>query len=185
MEFLDVSGSSWILWCCFSFEEDRVFETSPASVIRYADKLGVQLRESRIWKAHPVIWVSYLRLSKLLALLLRSFSVLPVLERTYLGSPLHAASIGGNIRVVQLLWSVDADVNERGGYWEYPLVAAILCRSVEVVQLLLKSGVNVNPLVKRHDGTTLIAACREGSAEIVRLLLDSGANVNFVVEKSE
>jgi hypothetical protein len=184
MQFMDVTGNSWIIWCCFSFDEDCIEGSNAESEIRYVAELAA-LPRYKLWKVHPVTWVSYLGLSKMLGLLLRRFPVLSNLEKTYfLGSPLHAASLRGNIRAVQLLTPANKGVNEKGGYDENPLVAAMFNRLVEVVELLLKSGANANSLI-RFNGTALIAACHQGSLEIARLLIDSGANVNSVAKNSE
>ena len=96
------------------------------------------------------------------------------------------------------------------GIYTNPLGIAVHFQNVEVVQLLLDSGVNVNytvknmmsPLRQAFDhlsmvetllccgadinalnepyGTVLQAAAAEGSEPIVRLLLENGANVNDI-----
>ncbi|KAF8529531.1 ankyrin repeat-containing domain protein [Hysterangium stoloniferum] len=58
------------------------------------------------------------------------------------------------------------------------LHTACLEGSIEVVQLLIKEGVDINLQPGGNYDTALIAACHTGRIEIVQLLLKEGADIN-------
>jgi ankyrin repeat protein len=188
VNFLDVTGNSWIVWCCcFNVNERDIPHYSEGSLVPYVFNLGPPLIAERREKIHPVTWVSYLGLSKVLTLLLReNFPVLSVVERTFvLGSPLHAASYGNNLQTVKLLVLMDADLNERGGRGRTPLRAACSNGSLEMVRLLVEVGADVNHTIEYDGfGTALGTSCYCGHLEIVQFLIDSGADVNALPHSS-
>lgn len=115
-----------LVWSYFSLNEQHPFDDPDKSVITYAPHLGMPSKEARLWRVHSITCVSYVGMSALLALLLRRFPVVSVLEKIYsLSSPLHAALSGDNIQAIRLLVLAQADVNERGGSMYFPLLAAI------------------------------------------------------------
>ena len=183
IKFLDVAGDSWILWCCCSLNEGQIYYSFKKGAITYLAPSRSFTMRNRKCKPHPVTWVSYLGLPKLLALLLQHVPISSITEQTpVLGAPLHAASLGNNPKAVQLLISAHADVNEGGGDLGLPLIAACRNSSLEIVRLLLESGADINALSPlRRYGTALAAACNgksEKPLDLVRLLLKSGADVN-------
>ncbi|GKU17318.1 unnamed protein product, partial [Fusarium langsethiae] len=93
------------------------------------------------------------------------------------GNALQAASLPGNLEVVQRLLDEVADVNAQGGEYGNALQAASLPGNPEVVQLLLEKGADVNGQGGQY-GNALQAASLRGNLEVVQLLLDEGADVN-------
>ncbi|GKU06983.1 unnamed protein product [Fusarium langsethiae] len=109
------------------------------------------------------------------------------------GNALQAASFKGNLEVVQLLLDEGADINAQGGTFDNSLQAAssrghrdggkygnalqaaLWDGNLEVVQLLLDEGADVNAQ-GGSCGNALQAASWDGNLEVVQLLLDEGAD---------
>lgn len=66
------------------------------------------------------------------------------------------------------------------GYSNTPLIAAAENGNVEVIELLIQKGANVNkPRDPENDGLTpLMAAAAGDHSEVVKVLIEAGANVN-------
>lgn len=119
-------------------------------------------------------------------------------------TPLIAACKGGHINVVKELVEAGANVNQAkyDCYWshpremdpdeskvhckikkrfecETPILVACENGNVELIQLLINEGADVN--VSKHlAGTPLINACEVGDICVVELLLQNGANVSLI-----
>ena len=93
---------------------------------------------------------------------------------------LHAAVGRRDLAGVRELLSRGDDVNHRDprpSPWdgETPLLIAAALGHVEMVELLMAHGADVN--ARSATGwTALIAACNAGNTEIARMLLDAGAD---------
>jgi serine/threonine-protein phosphatase 6 regulatory ankyrin repeat subunit B len=124
-----------------------------------------------------------------------------------LGDPLSYAAWGASIRIIQrlldngadlrssdalcsaaersreateYLLSLGCDVNAPGPGGSLPLAEAAGGGKVEIVDLLLFQGAQVNA-VESDGRTALMAACGWGSSmEVVRLLVEHGADTNLV-----
>lgn len=90
---------------------------------------------------------------------------------------LHSASKEKNLEVVQSLLDGGADVNERNGRQETPVLCASIGGSVEIVKLLVEYGADLNSR-ERFGVTPLLAASRFGYLDVVHFLLAHGADVN-------
>lgn len=93
-------------------------------------------------------------------------------------TPLIAASMQGNVEVVETLLSNGADPNMEGLKNGTALVMAAHDEHVAIAKLLLEAGAEVN-VVMEETGTPLMLASSSGNTELVRLLLDAGADPNL------
>ncbi len=62
---------------------------------------------------------------------------------------------------------------------ETPLISAVKCRNIKLVESLLDRGADVNEVIN-NGHTALTIAAQKSHKEVVKLLLDRGANVNHV-----
>ncbi|KAH9502360.1 hypothetical protein Btru_073534 [Bulinus truncatus] len=62
-----------------------------------------------------------------------------------------------------------------------PLMISVIekCVNIEIVQMLLKAGADVNKASPNENVTALFLACKSGSLEAVKLLVKEGADVNY------
>ncbi|KAF7330364.1 Ankyrin repeat protein [Mycena venus] len=94
------------------------------------------------------------------------------------GTALHAACLQGHEDVARILVEVGhAEVNLAGGWYEYPLHAAVYSSyqgRPTLVKFLLEHGADVNA-EGPTCGTALQAALKRGQTEVIQLLLDHGA----------
>ncbi|MEM8718950.1 MAG: ankyrin repeat domain-containing protein [Cyanobacteria bacterium P01_G01_bin.39] len=81
----------------------------------------------------------------------------------------------GYTKIVHLLLDRGAKVKFGTGF--RLLVDAAENSNVEIVQMIIDAGCNVNTRNYQYD-TSLTAACRRGKVEVVKTLVDAGANVN-------
>ncbi|XP_050309097.1 uncharacterized protein LOC126745347 [Anthonomus grandis grandis] len=91
-------------------------------------------------------------------------------------TPLHLASINGNLALVQKLLDNDADINEETET-RSALNLAVAMGHAEVVQLLLEHGAQVNNFTI-YKRTCLHIAAEKRCKDIVQHLLRYNANVN-------
>ena len=93
------------------------------------------------------------------------------------GTTLHAASLGGHEKIVQILLDKGADVNAQGGEYGNALQAASYEGRNQVVQMLLDKGADVNAQGGEY-GNALYAASYGGHDQVVQMLLNHNAIVN-------
>ena len=82
--------------------------------------------------------------------------------------------------MVKLLCENGADVNQTNKFGETILFHACSKNKVELVQIVLDLGADVN--TKSSSGfkdTALGIACKKENVEIVKLLIDAGVDVNI------
>jgi len=79
---------------------------------------------------------------------------------------------------VRFFLSQGANVNTRNNLNHSPLNEAARHGSIEIVQLLLKNGAQVEVATDDHGWTPLYEAIRDNRPDVVRLLLEHGANKN-------
>ena len=91
----------------------------------------------------------------------------------------QAASLGGDPKVVPLLVSAGADVNDRDGMGFPPLSWASWHGDLPMMQALIDAGADVNPRSTTGISvqTPLDSATSKGQLAAVQLLIKAGANV--------
>jgi ankyrin repeat protein len=97
-------------------------------------------------------------------------------------SPIHFAAAGGSVDCVQFFLDSGVSVDQATyishfGYIVNSLGIAAQHKNVEVCQLLLKRGANIN-YVGSDDYRPIHYACRSGSVECLILFIEAGAHVN-------
>lgn len=90
--------------------------------------------------------------------------------------PLNAAVNSGNLPMVELLLTKNAEVNP--GEIDQPLYLAAFCGHDQIVRRLLAADATINARSK-YQRTALIAACERGHEAVVDILLAHGANPNL------
>ena len=92
--------------------------------------------------------------------------------------PLYYASLGGFYDLSEhLVGKHPEHINARGGMMVAPLVAALCGKHLEVAELLLRQGADID-IRSNQENTPLRAACLTGSLDIVEWLLKHRADVN-------
>lgn len=103
-------------------------------------------------------------------------------------SEMTAAQVATHFRPTMLQWMVDQGVVDLereniGNKFGNVLIAAACYGQVEMVQILLKAGANVNAAVRNGDyGSALVAAVKRMKPAIVRLLLEHDADLNLTLK---
>ena len=98
------------------------------------------------------------------------------------GNALHLASYMGSEFIVRQLLERMEDANVFGGYFETPLIAGVKGNHLNVVNLLLDRGIDVNRFLLEH-GSALHSACGHGNEILIGSLLDHGADINAYDDK--
>ena len=92
----------------------------------------------------------------------------------------HKACINGDLKKVTNILSRREEIDVKQLDKEYTLEKAVLYGYPEIVELLLKIGVNAN---QKHSGLRpLHYACDIGNLKIVEILLENGADIDAIVE---
>ena len=93
--------------------------------------------------------------------------------------PLYYAVLCGFRGLIEhLISTYPEDVDARGGYYESPLLAALIQEDIDIALSLLQQGADVNVLSKRGM-SPLHQASQGGHIDIVRFLLEHKADVNL------
>jgi len=95
-----------------------------------------------------------------------------------LASPLYYAARIGLVEVIMILLEQKADVNAQRGYYGNALLAASTRGHEKVVQILVKTGADVNAKCRKSSESALYVASCNNNEKIVRILVDAGAVVN-------
>ena len=93
------------------------------------------------------------------------------------------AAKDGDLREVERLIEIGADVNLKDEFYMTALIWAAENGHLEIAEILLDNGADVNAQNDYHDygndygSTSLIRAAHHGHVEIVQLLTDNGADI--------
>ena len=85
----------------------------------------------------------------------------------------------GDKELVKILLEAGADVEAVGTFDRTPLARACDGNAVEIMQILLDKGADINKKRAVDGGTVLMSAAANGRTEAVKLLLKKGADVNI------
>ena len=101
-------------------------------------------------------------------------------------SALHYAVYSKSPDCVQLMIDKGANVNEGKNTGDpcTPLVSAVTVGSLEVVDVLIRNGADVNVVIPIKE-TPLLLASSAGHVEIVKRLISAGANIKSVNRQRE
>jgi ankyrin repeat protein len=91
-------------------------------------------------------------------------------------TPAVAALAGRHFELAQVLHRSGSSVDPRGFQGRSPLHSAAVCEDLEMIQILLDYGIDVN--VGNEFGSTPLALYDFEDPRVVRLLLDNGADPN-------
>lgn len=91
--------------------------------------------------------------------------------------PIHDAARSGNVERIEQILEQGADLEERDGTRETPLISAALAGQVAVVRRLIGKGAKIQARNERGL-TSLHAAAFGGHLAVVQLLIEQGAKVN-------
>ncbi|KAJ6003166.1 hypothetical protein N7451_005713 [Penicillium sp. IBT 35674x] len=119
----------------------------------------------------------------LLELLIRGGADVGKAPHSYSRSYLHTAAAKGNFQMVQCLIMAGTNINHRciitSGGEVTALQSAVASRNIDIVELLLQRGAEVNAPANEHGGrTALQIAASQDYHSMVKLLRDHGADVN-------
>ncbi|OCL11403.1 ankyrin repeat protein, partial [Glonium stellatum] len=85
----------------------------------------------------------------------------------------------GNMAAIKLLIRSRVNVNSPGNDGSSPVQCAAKSGDVQIMELLMRHGADVNALPSRNEGyTALHFAAEKGKIDMVRVLLDAGAHAN-------
>ena len=99
-------------------------------------------------------------------------------------TPLHFASLRGEVELAKILIEAGADVNARDKDGDTPLKWASFDGEVELAEILIKSGADVNAR-DEYGYTPLHWATYEGHVELAEILIKSGTTLTITNNKGE
>lgn len=103
-------------------------------------------------------------------------------SQRYRSTPLHLAAFAGHVDIVryllEVLPSLDVDINAENYRYETPLILAAREGHLETVQLLVSGGAAVNHRTHGIGETALFCAAKAGWCDIVQFLCEHGADVD-------
>lgn len=109
-----------------------------------------------------------------------AISVLPTDKqyRRYRCTALTAAVERNHVSLIELLLTAGSDPNVSIEHGDTALVLAVQNHSLDIADMLLRNGANVNQMSPYQTTDPLQRACYDGNSEMVDLLLSHGADVN-------
>lgn len=97
----------------------------------------------------------------------------------FLEPALHSAARNGNAMLVRMLLDAGTFVDGRARQASTALQISARRNEIEIVQILLMKGADVNAHPEARNGrTALQAAVTSGNCDIIQILLNAGANIN-------
>ena len=107
----------------------------------------------------------------------------PVVQDEDSGTALYVASENGSVPIVRNLVGRMSNVNVIGGLHKRPLNAAAYNGHIEILRILLRHDVEIDPEEEYQYGSALGAAARKGHESVVKELLQKGWNANRSIKR--
>ena len=99
-------------------------------------------------------------------------------EISKLNNALLKAAVKGDALETEALLQAGADVDAISNSGQTALMYAVMRNHIEVVDLLLDAGADVNAKIKSSGATALMYATMHGYTEVMRLLLNAEADLD-------
>ena len=108
-----------------------------------------------------------------------------VLRRQSVNPQIHRYAASGDNDGVrrELMRGVPVELRDKGDFTPLACAANSPSSSVELLQVLIEAGADVNAVVENSEKAPVSLAACSGSVEKVQRLIDAGANINFVSPK--
>ncbi|KAE8355420.1 ankyrin repeat-containing domain protein [Aspergillus coremiiformis] len=167
---IDSHGLQPLYWACRRGHLDMVRKLCEA------DQTGLCIN-FQYAKGHPIVLHAAVESGKpeIVAYLLNHGAQVNRRNKK-IGSALYLASQNGEIDIAKQLLNKQADPNLRGGYYATALTAAVASENLELVELLVQNGSELNPCEEHAGGNPLGYACLWGEYDIVEYLLANGCD---------
>ena len=92
-------------------------------------------------------------------------------------NPLHLACENSQIHLIKSLLVSNTNINSMNTQGLSPLHVAVIKGNVEVTELLINEGADIELKDSQYGSSPLLHACQNGRVNIVKLLIEKGANV--------
>jgi len=84
-----------------------------------------------------------------------------------------------DLNILKLLFENGADINEKNWYWETLIHKSIYSWREDIIDLLLKNGIDIDAQNYDHWDTTLTQQAYTGNPHNIWILLKNGADINI------
>ena len=91
---------------------------------------------------------------------------------------LHMACKNGQLSLIKNLLKAKVNINAMNAEGLSPLHMAVIEGNIEVANLLISEGTNIELKDSKYGSTPLLYACQNGRLKIVNILLEKGADIN-------
>ena len=95
---------------------------------------------------------------------------------------LHLACKNGQVTLIKNLLNAKVDINAMSAQGLSPLHWAVIKGNLEVTQLLIREGANIELKDSRCQSSPLLFACQNGRLKIVKYLIEMGADIQAASE---
>ena len=95
---------------------------------------------------------------------------------------LHLACKNGQVTLIKNLLNAKLDINAMSAQELSPLRWAVIKGNLEVTQLLIREGANIELKDSRCQSSPLLFACQNGRLKIVKYLIEMGADIQAASE---
>lgn len=108
-----------------------------------------------------------------------------VTKENWYGPALHCAAEAGAITSINMLLSMNVDVNTKDHHGRTALYCATLSGHLNAMEILLSNGADVNAGDRIGETPLALAVIWQQSKDMVQLLLNNGANTELMLEHND